>query len=346
MKKLFALALALLLCASCLTVTAEEEAVLNLFTWESYIDDVTLANFTAKTGIKINFTTFNSNEEMLYKLQATGGADYDVVLASDYILNIARKQELLLPLDKTLLPNYGNIDPSFQSQYFDPDNEYTVPYVAGTPLIVYDPNLVDVEITGYESLWNEALRDSIVLIDDARNIIGITLKTMGQSFNVTDEAILAQAKEKLMALRPNIRAFNYDTPHWDLLSGECSVAYMFTPFVVMALAENPELKVVYPEEGMGFGIDSLVIPVKAPHPQNAHQLLDYLCDGEVAAYVAQQQLYMCPIAAAREFMPADMYDNPALYIPADILGATEFIQDVGEEFESMYQSIWTDFKLQ
>jgi len=303
-----------------------------------------VARFTEQTGIRVNYTTFASNEEMLLKMTMTGN-DYDVILASDYAINMLRKDGKLLPLDKEKLPNYANLDPAFLGQYYDENNEYTVPYTAGTPLIVYNPDLVDIEITGYEDLWNPALKDSVVIIDDARNIIGITLKTLGYSFNTTDDGQLAQAREKLMQLRPNIRSFNYDTPHNDLISGEVSVGYMFTPFVLLAMDEMPNLKVVYPKEGMGFGIDSLVISASAPHPDRAHVLLNFLLDSQVAGNTAAMQYYLSPVATAYEFIPEYLRDNPAIRIPPEILGETEFIMDLGE-YESKYQEIWAEFKLQ
>jgi spermidine/putrescine transport system substrate-binding protein len=346
MKKLLSVLLALFLLTS-LTLplaNAEEEKVLNFFSWATYIDDATVARFTEQTGIRVNYTTFASNEEMLLKMTMTGN-EYDVILASDYAINMLRKDGKLLPLDKEKLPNYGNLDPDFLGQYYDENNEYTVPYTAGTPLIVYNPDLVDIEITGYEDLWNSALKDSVVIIDDARNIIGITLKTLGYSFNTTNDGQLAQAREKLMKLRPNVRSFNYDTPHNDLISGEVSVGYMFTPFVLLAMDEMPNLKVVYPKEGMGFGIDSLVISANAPHPDNAHVLLNFLLDSQVAGNTAGMQYYLSPVATAYEYIPEYLRDNPAIRIPKEILGETEFIMDLGE-YESKYQEIWAEFKLQ
>ena len=346
MKKLLSalLVLALMLSLTLPLVQAEEEKLLNVFTWATYIDDATVAKFTEETGIKVNYTTFASNEEMLLKMSMSSN-EYDVILASDYAINTLRKQEKLQKLDKSLLPNYDNLDPAFLSQYYDENNEYTVPYTAGTPLIVVNPALTDVEITGYEDLWKPELKDSIVIIDDARNIVGITLKTLGYSFNTTDDKELAEAKEKLMTLRPNIRAFNYDTPHNDMLSGEVSVGYMFTPFVLLAMDGNPDLKVIYPKEGMGFGIDSLVIPANAPHPKNAHALLNFLLDSEVAGNTAGMQYYLSPVKTAYEFIPEYLRDNPAIRIPEEILGETEFIMDVGEA-ESKFQEIWAEFKLQ
>ena len=344
MKKLLSLILASLMLLGLVPALAEEEPVLNVFTWATYIDDDTVAKFTEQTGIKVNYSTFLTNEEMIIKMQ-TAGNGFDVILASDYALNMLRKEGKLLKLDKEQLPNYKNLDPAFLSKYYDENNEYTVPYTSGTPLIVYNPDLVDVEITGYDSLWDPALKDSLVVIDDARNIIGITLKTLGYSFNTTDDQQLEEAKEKLFKLRPNIRAFNYDTPHNDLISGDVSVGYMFTPFVLLAMDANPNLKVVYPKEGMGFGIDSLVISADAPHPANAHKLLNFLLDAQVAGNTAAMQYYLSPVAAAYEFIPEYLRNNPAINIPKEVLGETEFIMDVGE-YESKFQEIWAEFKLQ
>ncbi|MDD4080730.1 MAG: spermidine/putrescine ABC transporter substrate-binding protein [Eubacteriales bacterium] len=343
MKKLISLMLISLMLLGLVPAMAEEEPVLNVFSWATYIDDNTVARFTQETGIRVNYSTFLTNEEMLIKMQSPDNG-FDVILASDYALNMLRKDGQLLKLDKELLPNYDNLDPAFLSKYYDENNEYTVPYTAGTPLIVYNPAFVDIEITGYESLWDPALKDSIVVIDDARNIIGITLKTLGYSFNTTDDNQLEEAREKLARLRPNIRAFNYDTPHNDLISGDASVGYMFTPFVLLAMDGNPELQVVYPEEGMGFGIDSLVISADAPHPANAHKLLNFLLDAEVAGNTAGMQYYLSPVEAAFSFIPEYLRDNPAINIPDEILGETEFIMDVGE-YESRYQEIWAEFKL-
>ena len=321
--------------------TQGEEKVLNIFTWAGYFPDDILAEFTEATGIEVNFVPFESNDEMLMKLQAAQGGDYDIVLASDYIIDIARNEGLLKELDTSKIPNFVNIASGFQNQYYDPENKYTVPYAAGIPLIVYNPEMVDFEITGYEDLWNPALADSVVVMDDARNVIGLTLKTMGESLNTTDPEILEQAKEKLMTLKPNIRALDYNTPHNLMISGETAVGYMFTSQVVTALQANPDLKVVYPKEGLGFGIDACFVPVNAPHPDNAFAFLDFILDGERCARISEQTLYInCNSAAA-----AEEYElNPALIISNDIIENAEMIKDVGET-ASLYNDIWTEFKL-
>lgn len=345
MKKWIALALSLsmMLTLFLSTAIAEEEKVLHLFTWETYIDDDTIAAFEAETGIDVIYSPMESNDDMLLKISESGGTGYDLVLASDYALNILRKEGLIQPLQKDLLLNYSNLDAPFLNHYFDPDNDYVIPYTAGTPLIIYDPAQVSIEISGYEDLWNEALKDNVIMIDDARNVVGITLKTMGKSFNETDPAVLEEAKAKLMMLRPNIRAFDYNAPYTALINGEASVGYMFTSQLYFALMGNPDLKVVYPKEGLGFGIDGLVLSSQAKHVNNAHKFLDYLMRPEVAAHNAMWQGYLCVNKASLEFLSEEYLNNPALYIPDELLTNAEFIEDVGST-ETTMQEIYTQFK--
>ena len=156
MKKLLSVLLALsMLAALPLLSSAEEEKVLNIFSWDGYVDYASVIQpFEQQTGIKVNYAPFSTNDEMFKKLQENGASEYDLVIASDYILNTARLEGLMLPLDKEQLPNFANLDERFISQYFDPDNEYVVPYMSGIPLIVYNPDMVQIEIDGFEDLWD------------------------------------------------------------------------------------------------------------------------------------------------------------------------------------------------
>ncbi len=344
MKKWIILALCLMLALPAFAL-AEEEKVLNLLTWETYITDGVIAAFEQETGIKVVYAPMETNEDMLLKLSQSGGGEYDLVLGSDYALSILRKEGLIQPLNKEKLTNYANLDEHYLGQYFDPESAYVIPYMAGTPTIVYDPAKVGFEITGYEDLWNPALQDSIVMIDDARNVVGITLKTMGKSFNETDPEVLNAAKEKLMSLLPNIRLFDYNTPYTAIISGEASVGYLFTPQTFLVLSERPDLEVVYPKEGVGFGIDGLAIPAKAAHVDNAHLFLDFLMRPEVAVENVMWNTYLCVNKEAVSLLAPEYLESPAVNIPEELLASAEFIMDVGET-ETTFQEIYTAFKLQ
>ena len=349
MRKICVLLLTLAMLCTCAlaeTVNARDEAVLNIFTWEGYIDyETVIKPFEEETGIKVNYATFASNEEMYEKLAAAKGGDYDIILASDYMLNRVREDGLMQKFDPEIVSNFGNLNPDFTHQYFDPDSEYVVPYVSGIPLIVYDPSVVDVEIKGFNDLWNPALKDSIGLIDDARVTIGMVLLSMGQSMNTTDDAVLAEAAEKLAALKDNIHVLEYENLHNYLVSGDVSVAYTFTPFVALALDANPDLAVVWPEEGLGFGIDGCFIPVNAPHAKNANLFLEFLLRPEIAAVCAEWQYYCSPNAAAMEVISDWYKENPVFTGIYDRIGDAEYVKNLSSADEQKFQDIWTTFKL-
>ena len=344
MKKLCVLlALALSLAAVLPCALAEEEKVLNIFTWEGYFDEESLAQFQQETGIKVNYSVFASNEEMLLKLRGGNAGDYDLILASDYAISDLRKTGDLLPLDKAALTNWDNLNPAYLDQYFDPENVYSVPYTAGTPLIVYDPDQVEGEITSFADLWDAQFADGLWIVDDARVMIGETLKMLGYSYNTTDEAQLSEAYEKLCALKPNVRVLNYDFDYY-IATGEVKAAYVFTCYATFNCLENPNLKCVFPEEGVGFGIDGIAIPADAQHPQNAHEFINFYLRDDIAAHVAMWQGYLNPNAAADALIDPDFAAMDCFQIPEDLLATKEYVEDLGEG-ESAYQDVWTNFKL-
>ncbi|MCI9162469.1 MAG: spermidine/putrescine ABC transporter substrate-binding protein [Lachnospiraceae bacterium] len=315
---------------------------LNIYTWAEYVPQDVIDQFEDETGIRVNYTNFEANEEMLAKLETSKGGDYDIIIASDYIIKIAADEGLVKELDKEQLPNFKNIDPVFQNFFYDPENKYTVPYGPGIPLLVYDPSVVTCEITGYGSLWDPSLEDSLALMDSERVVMGMALKTMGESFNTEDPDVIRAAGDKLMSLAPNVRVLSQNQTQDYLLSGEVGAAFLFTSQVVLALSQNPQLQVVYPKEGLGFGVDAAFIPSQAPNSDNAHAFLNFILDGEIGAQVAQQTYYLCPNQASYEFL--DEGFKQSLVISTDDIPNGEFIQDVGAEATALHEEIWTEFK--
>lgn len=315
---------------------------LNIYTWAEYVPQDVIDRFESETGIRVNYTNFEANEEMLAKLETSEGGEYDIIIASDYIIKIAAEEELVKELDKEKIPNFKNIDPVFQNFFYDPENKLTVPYGPGIPLLVYDPSVVTCEITGYDSLWDASLKDNLALMDSERVVMGMTLKTMGESFNTEDLDVIRAAGNKLMELAPNVRMLSQNQTQDYLLSGEVSAAFLFTSQVVLALSQNPELEVVYPKEGLGFGVDAAFIPSKAPNSDNAHAFLNFILDGEMGAQIAQQTYYLCPNQASYEFLDEEF--KKSLIISTDDVPNGEFIQDVGPEATSLHEEFWTEFK--
>ena len=315
----------------------ENNKELVLYTWEGLFPQEVLDDFEKEKGIRIINSNFDSNETMLEKVQQSDGKDYDVVIGDDYNIEQVVKNGLAKELDKSKLSNYGNINPLYQGQFYDPDNKYTIPHGAGIPLIVYDPEQVDFEITGYEDLWNSKLEDKIATIASYRAVEGMVLLTMGKSMNEEDPTVIKEAGEKLVSLAPNIRMIQDTNTQNALLNGEASVAILYTSQVIAALQENPDLKVVYPKEGLGFGIMNFFIPKNAPDTEEAYEFLNYILEPEVAAKCFDFVGYYCTNKAADDLV------NPDLVVP-DSVTKGEIIQNVSTEAEEVYNQNWTEFK--
>lgn len=340
-KKIVSMILCAALAGSMLTGCGEKKEEDNkelvLYTWEGLFPQEVLTDFEDETGIRIISSNFDSNETMFEKVQQSDGKDYDLVIGDDYIIEQIVNNGLAKELDKEKLKNYDNINPLYQSQFYDPENKYTIPHGAGIPLIVYDPEQVDFEIQGYEDLWNPALEDKIATIASYRAVEAMVLLTMGKSMNEQDPAVIKESGEKLKELAPNIRMIQDTNTQNALLNGEASVGILYTSQVIAALAENPDLKVVYPKEGLGFGIMNFFIPKNAPDTEEAYAFLDYILEPEVAAKCFDFVGYYCTNKAADELV------NPDLVVP-DSVTKGEIIQNVSAEAEEVYNQNWTEFK--
>lgn len=339
MKKLVVCALCAAMVVPTVTVSVSADSKeLVLYTWEGMFPQEILDGFEEETGIKIVYSNFDTDETMLEKLSMAKGGDYDVVIADDYIIQNAIEEGLVEKLDTSRLSGWDNINPLYQGQFFDPDNEYTVPYGAGIPLIVYDPDMVDIDIKGYSDLWDPSLEDSVALIGNYRVLNGITNLTLGQDFNDQDVDDIKKTGEKLLELAPNVRLIQDDNTQNALLNGEASVGFLYTSQVTAALQENPDLKVVYPEEGLGFGVIGMFIPSQAPDNDEAYQFVDYILQPENAAKCFDYIGYYCTNKAAESLL-----ENQDLVVP-DTVKEGSSVENVSAEAEEQYNKNWTEFK--
>lgn len=342
MKKCIALILSAVMILSLLTGCGKEEPKeLNLFTWDGMFPQEILTGFEEETGIRINYSNFDYDEDMLAKLEETQGGDYDIVFADDYIIEVVIAEGLAQKLDTSRLETYSNLNPVFMSQFYDPQNEYTVPHGAGIPLIVYDPALTDVEIKGYGDLWNPALADNVAITANYRVINGITLKTMGESMNTEDLDKIQAAGDKLLELAPNIRVINDSNTQDFLISGEVAAAFLYTSQVYAAMTARADLELVYPEEGLGFGIIASFIPSQAPNADAAYAFIDYINRPENAAACFEYLGYYCTNKAAEEYISEEMKE--LLVLPSHVTEG-EIVQNVSQEAEDLHAEIWNQFK--
>ena len=322
---------------------------LNLYGWTDYVPQQLLDDFTARFGIKVNYDTYSSNEEMLAKLQA-GASGYDVVIPSDYTIAIMIKQDMLEPLDMSQIPNFANVDPRFANQYYDPGNKYSVPYQWGTTALVYDKTRVPKEPKSWADLWDPAYKNRLVMLDDGREVPGMALQVLGFDKNSTDPQQLEQAKQKLIELKPNILLFNSDDPETSLITGEAWAGLVFNGNASLAYAENPNIVYICPTEGCGLWFDNLAIPSAAPHPDAAMAFMNFMLEPAESVLISKEFPYSNPNKAALDYMKAN---DPAAYEKymafsgtnpsADFVAHGFVVKDVGTATK-LWDQLWTDFK--
>ena len=344
MKRIFAAVLVLALVLIPLSGCGQTETrELNLYTWDGMFPQEVLDSFTAETGIKVNYASFDSNEAMLSKLESTKGGEYDLILADDYIIEAAIQEGLVLELDKDQLSNWENVNPLFQSQYFDPEDKYTVPYGAGIQAIVYSPERTGFEITSFDDLLDERLRDRIGVVKNARFIYGASLLEDGESVNATEPEKIQKAAQQVLDMAPNIRLIKENGLHDDLVSGEVDVAVTYTSEVTLACTADPSLQVVYSQKGLGFGVQGQFIPVNAPHKAEAHEFINYMLRPEIGKQCFEAVGYYSTNKAADPLIEDSM--KPFLTLPEGVeIGQMDMMKNIPSEALDLHMALWTEFR--
>ena len=330
MKKLIALILACLLLCGCQPATpvepgadvgGEGQITLNVYNWGQYIADGSdgsldiIAAFEERyPHIKVNYSTFDSNEIMYTKL-ASGGITVDVIIPSDYMVARLIDEGLLLPLDFDNIPNYQYIDENFRNSAYDPENKYSVPYTWGTVGIIYNSKYVDeADLTGWELLWNEKYADKILMFDNSRDAFGIASYLLGYSVNTTDETELRHCAEKLAEQKPLVQQYVMDQIY-DLLENEEAWIAPYYAGDYMTMAENnPDLGFFLPEDqGFNLFVDAMCIPTCAREKEAAELFINFLCEPEIAAANMDWVGYSVPLSAAKEYLDPEIVDDPVSY---------------------------------
>jgi len=337
-KKLFCVLIPVFLLAAC-----GNKKSFVLYSWSDMFPQEVLDGFEKETGFKLKYVNFDTDETMYARLLADKNGSYDLVIADDYMVDTVVKEGLAQKLDRSQLSNFRNINPVYQKQFYDPSDEYTVPYGAGIQTIVYDPKL-EVPIRGYLDLWNPMLKQQVGIIGNYRVINGMALKVMGKSYNTNDLNDIEAAGSRLKTLAPNIRLIRDDKLDDELVSGEISVAVMYTSQVTMAKMAKPELKVVFPQEGIGFGIMAAFIPAKAPNAKAAHAFLNYILDPQRGARCFETLGYYSTFSASDPYIEAEYRDFLTLPTDLENLGSMEMIQNISPEAEELHNRVWTEFK--
>jgi spermidine/putrescine transport system substrate-binding protein len=326
----------------CVTTAAGgADKLLYVYNWSEYLPEAVLEQFRDETGIKVIYSTFDSNEAMYAKLRLVDKKNsYDVVVPSTYYVSKMRREGLLAPIDRHKLGNFKYLDRKLIDQPFDPGNQYSVPYLWGSTGIAINTDTVKPgSVRKWADLWQPRFKDRLMMTNDMREVFHVGLRVLGYSGNTTDATQISAAYQKLKQLMPNVRVFNSEAPRMPYLEGETDAGMIWNGEAYTAREENPAIRYIYPEEGVALWMDSLVIPKTARHIDDAHRFIDFLLRPEIAKLISEEIGYASPNAKAVELLDEAVRSDRTVYpIAADLKNA-EFQTDVGDAI-TVYEKYW------
>ncbi len=329
----------------------QEQVTLNVYNWGQYIADGSddsmevIAEFEKRyPHIKVNYSTYDSNEIMYSKL-ANGGITVDVIIPSDYMIARLIEEDMLLPLDFDNIPNYQYIDGSFKNTSYDPENVYSVPYTWGTVGILYNTKYVDeADVTGWEVLWNEKYAGKILMFGNSRDAFGIAQYLLGYDVNTQDRSQLEACADKLKEQKPILQQYVMDEIFATMQNEEAWIAPYYAGDCLTMMDENENLAFYLPEDqGFNLFIDAMCIPSCAKEKEAAETFINFLCDPEIAGANMDWICYSTPLTAAKDYMDPETITSPVSYPSDDILAnGTSYAylpEDISRYMESLFMEV-------
>jgi spermidine/putrescine transport system substrate-binding protein len=318
---------------------------LTIFNWGDYIDADLVEKFEQETGIKVIYETFDSNEAMMTKIEQ-GGTAYDIAVPSEYAIEKMKEEDLLLPVDHSKIPNLKYIDQRFMDLPFDPGNEYSIPYFWGTVGILYNTDILgDKKITSWNDLWDPELKNQILLIDGAREVMGMGLNSLHYSLNDKNRDHLVEAKQKLDSLTPNIKAIVGDEIRMLMENDEAGIGVVWSGTAQELMWEKDNLEYVLPEEGSNLWFDNMVIPKTAKNPEAAHQFMNFILDPENAAQNTEYVGYSTPNKEALKYMDEETISDERFYPDEEMTARLEVYENLGKRMLAYYNELFLEFKM-
>lgn len=324
---------------------------LNVYNWGLYISDGSdesvdvISAFEELTGIKVNYTTFDTNESMYAKLKS-GGASYDVIFPSDYMLGKMANEGMLLPLNKENIPNLAGISELYLDKEYDPGNVYSVPYMWCMVGITYNKDMVDEADLeqGWNLLWDPRYTGQILQFNNSRDCFAMALKTLGRSMNPTSTQDIDDALVKLQEQKPLVQAYVMDEVFDKMEGGEAALAPYYTGDGLTMIAENPSLGMFIPEEGTLQCVDAMCIPASSQNQEAAEMFINYMCEMDVALQNALFVQYTSPVEAVRDLLPAELRDSELMYPDPALIERSEYPSVISDELNSAMDMAWSQMK--
>ncbi len=348
MKKIL-FSVAALFCAVAMTACGGskvgENGVVKVYNWGDYIDEEVISMFEKETGIKVVYDLFETNEEM-YPVIEAGGTSYDAICPSDYMIAKMIENGLLQEINMDNIPNLKYISEQqlLSSQYFDPDNSYSVPYTYGTLGILYNKTMVDEPVDSWNILWDEKYKGNVLMYNSVRDLFVPALVLGGSSINSTNETELEAAKQLLVDQKPLVQAYVMDQIKDKMINNEAALAMAYSGEYLYIKEENPDIDFVVPKEGSNCFIDSWVIPANAENKENAEAWINFLCRPDIAKMNFEYITYSTPNTGAIEEIDDELKADDVLFPSNETLNNCEVFNYLGEDGDSLYNNLWKEIK--
>jgi spermidine/putrescine transport system substrate-binding protein len=321
--------------------TGDDEAQeLNVYNWSTYIAPEIIPAFEEKFNVKVNYEQFGDNDELLAKIQP-GNPGYDIIVPSDYMVEIMINEGLLEELDKSKVPNFGNIDDIFLDPPFDPGNGHCVPYQWGTVGLGYNSEAVPEPIDSWAVMYDGSNAGRISWLTETRMALGATLIYLGYDPNTTNPDEITEAKQLLIDTKDDVVAYAPDNGQQLLEQGEVDIAFEYSGDIFQLMADNPAIKYVIPKEGTLIWTDNMCIPAGAPHPDLAHEFINFILDAQIGSQLSEYTQYGTPNKASLPLLSEEVRNNPGIYPSEELRNSLYFIRSLGEA-DLLYEEAWTE----
>ncbi|SCS49130.1 ABC transporter substrate-binding protein [Staphylococcus caeli] len=316
-----------------------------VYNWGEYIDPSLIKKFQKETGIEVVYETFDSNEAMEAKIR-NGGTNYDVAFPSEYTVQKLKREQLLLPLNHEKIPNMKNLDQDYMNMSYDRDNKYSIPYFFGTVGILYNKKAYpNDKFDSWQQLFSKKYENDVLLVDGAREIIGLALNKLGYSLNDVNKQHLDKAEKDLNQLSPNVKGVVGDEITMMLEQHEANIAVVWSGVAAPLVQENDDFDYVVPKEGSNLWFDNMVIPKTAQNKDGAYKFINFLLDEQNSKQNTEWVGYATPNKAAREKLPDEVKNDKRFYPSQKEQERLEVYKDLGKETLGEYNERFLNFKM-
>ena len=328
---------------------ADDGITLNVYNWGLYISDGSdesvdvLSAFEELTGIEVNYTTFDSNESLYAKMKS-GGAVYDVIFPSEYMVGKMAAEGMLAPLDYTNIPNFANIGSDYTGWDFDPENTYSVPYTWGTTGLIYNTTLVDEAPTSWAALWDLQYANNVLLFNNSRDAYAIAAKKIGRSLNPQSVDELTEVMQELKDQKSVVQAYVMDEIFDKMEGGEAAMAPYYAGDALTMIADNPDLAFVHPSEGVNFFVDSMCVPANSKNKAAAELFINYMCEPSVGLANCDYIGYSTPITAVWEQLDDELKYSEIAYPGDDVMDKAEVFTTLPDDINAALDAQWSEMK--